>query len=83
MIRAALPRPDGTTTVLIGLSRDNVHRGQAGMPVRATLEVLHLTEVPHDVVIVFGDTEADIVTSLRQAGLVLPAAFTMPPAATA
>jgi hypothetical protein len=73
VIRAVLPRQDGGVTVLIGLSADNVFRMTEGAPVRATLHDLKLPRMPHDVVIVYGATEADILAQLRKAGVDLPA----------
>lgn len=79
MIRAVLNRRDGGVTVLIGLSAENVTRMAGGEHVRATMGDLKLPRMPHDVVIVYGRTEADIVDQLRAAGVDLPTGAFMVP----
>lgn len=70
MLRAGVNNPD-RPLVLCGLTDGNIRRLKAGQPIRAELRSFGV-DLPGDLVIVHGATEADLERTLRASGLVGP-----------
>lgn len=66
---------DGRATLFLGIDRENTSRLHADMPIKVNAEeLLEPTGMDQvqDVVLIAGETMADILDQLRRAGLPLP-----------
>lgn len=77
MLKASGQTGDGRPLVVLGLSEENVSRLVAQKPVRLDLADVGLS--PTEVVIVYGQTEADIEKKLAESGLLGPDAIRLTP----
>lgn len=65
MIRAA-GETNGKRLIIVGLAKDNIEHLQAGEPIRVTYPDGSV------VLVLYGDTEEDIVQDLRSMGVTAP-----------
>lgn len=68
MIKAVATQKDGSTAVFLGLSRENVDRLLANQPIAVKLRELHPDLPDLTVILLGGETEADIAEDLRVLG---------------
>lgn len=66
MIRGSGTCDDGRTLLFAGISEDNVVRLKAGLPIKANFESAG------NLVIVYGETDEDIIRKLQKAGIKIP-----------
>ena len=73
MIIADAEREDGHKLLLLGISRENFNRLQAGQPIFLSQET-HGDSIPDTlhIAIIFGETEEEIMSHLEQIGCVGP-----------
>jgi len=71
LVCSTLAGHDGTTVLLLGLSRANLERLEAGDPIRVT-RATHGLPVPETltVLIIAGETEASMEADLRHLGAI-------------
>lgn len=77
MIRAGTRGEDGREHIVLGLSRENINRLVAGMPIRITGESISAPSIA-SISIFFGETEAVMEEDLREAGLITPQTIRSP-----
>jgi len=69
MIRARITNPTtGRSALIVGLSGENVKRLKENKPIYQPLEDLGLADT--DLIVLYGDTEDDIIEDLRAIGAV-------------